>query len=260
MFKQQQTKNFQKINTIQALPFGELAEVDKASRAAAIDEFIASHALKSKPWLYPQATAHIAKWKVFRSSDKYNARDIVVENCKSSHFDRGLWLFLMSDRRAIEKQYQHGEYCALTPLILAAHKKMNGIGYYEWDSLEYAVNASLLEAMTTEVPQYSTEELLEWRNIGLTSKTGKSAGVLKSAVTTYGIYGLEKQLPDGRYGLGSFPQLVRIMLLQTWCAHPSNRSQYSILDPNAWETVPAPLIDEEPTAKKSSKFELEDLW
>lgn len=260
MFKQQQIKNFQKSNTIQSLPFGELAEVDKASRAAAIDEFIASHALKSKPWLYPQATAHIAKWRVFRSGDKYNAKDIVVENCKTSHFDRGLWVFLMSDRRALDKQYLYGEFCALTPLILAAHKKMNGIGYYEWDSLEYAVNASLLEAMTTQVPDYSVEELLEWRNIGLTAKTGKSAGVVKSAISTYGIYGLEKQLPDGRYGLGSFPQLVRIMLLQTWCAHPNNRNQYSILDPNAWETMPEPLIDEEPAAKKSSKFELEDLW
>lgn len=260
MFKQQQTKNFQKSNTIQSLPFDELAKIDKASRAAAIDNFIASHALKSKPWLYPQATAHIAKWKVFRTDSKYNGKDIVVENCRDSLFDRGLWLFLMSDRRAIDKQYLQGEFCALTPLILAAHKKMNGIGYYEWGSLEYVVNSSLLEAMTTEVPDYSVEELLEWRNIGLTAKTGKSAGVTKSAISTYGIYGLDKELGDGRCGLGSFNQLVRMMLVQTWCAHPSNRNQYSILDPNAWETVPEPLISEEPLPKKAGKFELEDLW
>lgn len=113
--------------------------------------------------------------------------------------------------------------------------------------------------MGATVPEYSKEELIEFRNQGLTTQSGKDAGIQKSAISTYGIYGLSKQLEDGRTGLGSLPQLTRIMLLQTWCAHPSVRSKYSILDPNDWDNMPDPLIEEdvlEPVSKSKLKIEM----
>ena len=33
------------------------------------------------------------------------------------------------------------------------------------------------------------------------------------------------------------------MLCQIWLAHPQHRTEYMILDPNNWDTIPAPLIE-----------------
>jgi hypothetical protein len=35
------------------------------------------------------------------------------------------------------------------------------------------------------------------------------------------------------------------MVLQTWAAHPSNRNDYAILDPNNWDNVPEPLVSKD---------------
>jgi hypothetical protein len=40
----------------------------------------------------------------------------------------------------------------------------------------------------------------------------------------------------------SLPKLVQIMVCQTWCAHPNNRTQYMVLNPLDWDNLPEPLI------------------
>jgi hypothetical protein len=38
------------------------------------------------------------------------------------------------------------------------------------------------------------------------------------------------------------PELAQTMIAQIWCAHPSNRTKYMVLDPKNWDAIPAPLI------------------
>lgn len=155
-----------------------------------------------------------------------------------SERDMGIYRFLMMDKRSdyLEKM-GNGEakkYCTLVPLILYAHKLYNNVDYSQWEreTLHFVVNENLCEAMLTETPQISTDRLLELRNVGL-----MQAGKSRSAVTTYSLYRL------GDTELADCPGLVRIMLCQTWAAHPSNRTKYMILDPMNWDKMPTPLID-----------------
>lgn len=155
-----------------------------------------------------------------------------------SERDLGIYRFLMLDGRSdyLDKMGsgEAKKYCTLVPLILYAHKLYNNVDYSRWEreSLHYVVNESLCEAMLTETPELSTERLLELRNIGLLQ-----AGKPRSPTSTYSLYRL------GDTELSECPSLVKIMLCQTWAAHPSNRTKYMVLDPMAWDKMPTPLID-----------------
>lgn len=142
---------------------------------------------------------------------------------------------------------------------MSAFKTMQNIKYSEWNEVQYVMNPSLLEAVSIEIPDYTKDELLAFRTVGLTVQTGRAAGATKPAHTTYGIYGVDKETEDGRCGLGSVPQLSRMILLQTWCAHPSNRSPYSILDIKDWDNMPEPLIAED-VLETGSKLKFEMPW
>ncbi len=155
-----------------------------------------------------------------------------------SERDMGLYRFLMMDGRSnyLEKMGtgEGKKYCTLVPLIMYAHKLYNSVEYSRWEreTLHYVVNESLCEAMLTETPELTTERLLELRNIGL-----MQAGKQRSATSTYSLYRL------GDTELAECNTLVKIMLCQTWAAHPSNRTKYMILDPMNWDKMPTPLID-----------------
>lgn len=260
MFKPFQRKDYSKINTLESLPFQDLAGCTTENYEEAVQDFCKTHALSSKTWVYPQAIAKIAKWTLSRSQDKFDGKMLLKDNIKSE-WDKGFYWFLMTNKRPITKQYQHTQYCSLTPVIMSAFKTMQGISYKDWTNVEYIINPSLLEAISVEAPSYSTDELLHFRSTGLTTQTGRDAGVEKSAISTYGIYGVSKQLEDGRCGLGSFPQLTRMIILQTWCAHPSIRSKYSILDLNDWDNMPQPLISEDVlVTSNKSKLNIQMPW
>ena len=151
----------------------------------------------------------------------------------------------------------------MTPLILSAFKKLADVKYCDWDKqeLHFVVGPDLLKAMTTTPPSYSREELLEFRVKGLiTGDTAKrSPGASKNPATTYNLYSLPREMPDGRVGPAELPVLVRMMICQTWCAHPTNRSPYMILDPLNWDAMPPPLISDEVLATKAVS-DLEEIW
>lgn len=159
----------------------------------------------------------------------------------NNSWDRGLYYFLMLDSRScyLKQQYKGSakQYCALVPLIMYPFKLNHSISYNSWsrDGLNLIVNPSLYKAMTCEVPELTTEELLEIREEGLMIKSGAKAGEMRDSKTTYKLYGSLGKLHD-------LPNLAVSMLTQTWCAHPSNRSKYMILDPRDWDSVPAPLV------------------
>lgn len=121
----------------------------------------------------------------------------------------------------------------LVPLILFAHKLYNNTPYSSWsrETLHYVVNSQLAEAMLLEPPQLSVERKLELRDLGLMAK-----GERRSAQTTYMLYGLKNT------EVGELNNLSKAMLLQTWCAHPTNRTKYMVLDPQNWDEMPTPLV------------------
>ena len=214
----------------------------KAGNAALGEYFVKPYHLKS--WgikILDQIVAEFSKHKLnsLGSDGTISGLQYLKDNLDSkSERDMGIYRFLMMDGRSeyLEKM-GNGEakkYCTLVPLILYAHKLYNNVDYSRWEreSLHYVVNEALCEAMLTETPELTTERLLELRNIGL-----MQAGKSRSATTTYSLHRL------GDTELSHCNTLVKLMLCQTWAAHPSNRTKYMILDPLKWDTMPTPLVD-----------------
>lgn len=236
-------------NSIEALPFHELGEsCTLKNYELLVAEWSERYAVKLKSWVYPQILAHIGKWTPSRGeTGLFSARELIRANCQDN-WTRGVYWFVMSDHRALVKQYAQTEYCSLVPLILSAFKKFQDIPYHSWDrkEIQWAVSPKLLEAMMTSIPDYTQEEILQFRVQGLTMGPGsRNPGYQKSPLTTFGLYHLPKEMPDGRVGPGSLPNLVKMMICQTWCCHPQNRNRYMILDPNNWDRIPEALVDSE---------------
>jgi hypothetical protein len=117
---------------------------------------------------------------------------------------------------------------------------MQGVAYESWrglPKLEYVLEPRLLEAVVVEnLPDLGSERLLEIRTQGLTTRSGKSAGQLKAAETTWSLNGISDT------ELGHLPKLTQSIMTQIWLAHPSHRSNLMILDPKNWDNLPEPLI------------------
>lgn len=214
----------------------------KAGGAALAEYFIKPYHIRS--WglkLLDQIVAEFSKHKLnsLGSMGTISGLQYLQDNLdKNSPRDLGIYRFLMMDGRSeyLDKMGtgEAKKYCTLVPLILYAHKLYNNVDYSRWEreTLHYVVNESLCEAMLTETPQLTPERLLELRNIGLVQ-----AGKPRSPSSTYSLYRL------GDTELAACSTLVKIMLCQTWAAHPSNRTKYMVLDPLNWDTLPTPLID-----------------
>lgn len=214
----------------------------KEGNAALAEYFVKPYHLKS--WgikLLDQIVAEFSKHKLnaLGSGGTISGVKYLQDNLDpKSDRDMGIYRFLMMDGRSeyLEKMGtgEAKKYCTLVPLILYAHKLYNGVEYSQWEreTLHYVVNEALCEAMLTEIPQLTTERLLELRNIGL-----MQAGKQRSPLSTYSLYRL------GDTELAECSGLVKIMLCQTWAAHPSNRTKYMILDPMNWDKMPTPLVD-----------------
>jgi hypothetical protein len=152
------------------------------------------------------------------------------------------WSFREPSRSAVvEDQRGNPNYCSLVPVIPAAFKRYANINYSSWDmeSLQFLIAPNLYEAMTVpEIPAMTPEEVLIEREEALrTAATGK----MKPAASTYTLYPKRNESK-----LRGLPMLTRIMICQTWCAHPSTRTKYMILDPMNWDNMPQPLEDSNP--------------
>lgn len=200
-------------------------------------------------WLPPQIVAHFGNWRSVKdpldeSGATFSPRLTLARNLGSeaTDWEKGLYYFTMYAKRGdlIEKQYQEpaNNYCALVPLILSGFKKHQNINYSQWsrDMLEHIVEPQLYEAMVCEVPDLSSQELLGIRDKGMEIRTGKNAGGHRSPVSTYKLYGVAGT------AVGELPWLAQVMMTQIWCAHPSNRNKYMVLDPKNWDGMPEPLV------------------
>lgn len=214
----------------------------KAGGAALSEYFVKPYHIKS--WgikLLDQIVAEFSRHKLnaLGSGGTISGVQYLRDNLDpKSDRDMGIYRFIMMDGRSdyLEKMGtgEAKKYCTLVPLILYAHKLYNNIEYSQWEreTLHYVVNEALCEAMLTETPQLTPERLLELRNIGL-----MQAGKPRSPSSTYSLYRL------GDTELSECSTLVKIMLCQTWAAHPSNRTKYMVLDPMNWDKMPVPLVD-----------------
>ena len=106
--------------------------------------------------------------------------------------------------------------------------------------------------LVEEIPDITQQRLLEIRDLGLMTKSGKTEGQKKNPVATWTLTGI------GDTELGHLPKLAVTMLTQIWLAHPSIRNQYMILDPLDWDRMPDPLITDDlfkptPASKSVSK-------
>lgn len=200
-----------------------------------------------QPWILPQIQAHIANnWKPQRVGELYCARATMVEMSKQADlWTKGLYLALQQLKRStwVYKQasLEGSHYCALVPLILSSYKKYLNIPYQQWnrEHLQLLVDKPLVEAMLCEPPQLSVVELLEIRELGLTTKSGKNVGKVANPLTTWRLHGIQQTQ------LGEIPVLAQTMLTQIWCAHPQWRNDNMVLDPIMWDLMPQQLLTHE---------------
>jgi hypothetical protein len=134
-------------------------------------------------------------------------------------------------------------------------KKFQGVKYSQWDLKPTTplVDKNLLEAMfwqpdmsrdDNELQDYTpcyglgSEQLLELQHQGLLVRSGLKAGTRLKPTSAWCLRGMRGT------ALAHAPKLVGTMLTQIWVAHPSLRTEYMILDPNAWDSMPPPLVGE----------------
>lgn len=223
---------------------------NKAGMKALITDFIPRYKLDTimQTWVMPQIIAWLTHKpvriaEVLTPEGKINGRLMAAQIFDfNSEWDLGLYQFLMLDSRSsyISSQYK-GEgrtYCSLVPLIPYAFKLNKNIKYSDWDrdTIRFVVNDSLCKAMLCDVPDITREEILEAQAQGLTYKTGDKKGTQRSPLSTFKLY----DTTDTK--LHDLPELAQTMIAQIWCAHPSNRTKYMILDPKSWDSIPVPLI------------------
>lgn len=196
-------------------------------------EFSKRHSLpKHASWLMPQILAKFASVPLGPrdSEGKYSGSDL-SRNMFEYPAIAGAMLLTIFSKRSILISSQTSptmrNYCNLVPLVLYAFKLYHKIPYSSWHSLRHIVEPNLLAAMYTSKPNVSTELILELREEALKGKSPESTFVL---------------LPPAGSKLYTIPVLSRIMLCQTWCAHPSNRTENMILNFTDWDNMPEPLI------------------
>ena len=144
--------------------------------------------------------------------------------------------------RLIKAQSQHPEYATFTPIIALGLKRSQNIKYEFWRGFtgrEWIIEPRLLQAIDVQCPTLGSDRLLEIRDQGLSTKSGKNAGTKKSVVSTWALYGIQDT------ELGHLPKLTQTMLTQCWITHPTKRTGDMILDPLDWDHIPPPLVTAE---------------
>lgn len=216
---------------------------------------------KNADWFWGQATARIAASTLPLGSDGlYSAKKWYLETIKNDSVLHALVILAKYSKRSVlvynQTDPRTKNFCALVPIFMAAHKKINNIPYSRWNKSELRgiTESNLLAAMNfdmSECNSLGSDVILTLRDEALEIRSGQKMGTLRSATTNYAMY------PPKDSPLHPLPTLVRIMLCQTWCAHPSNRTNLMILDPRDWDNMPAPLVE---TNLFTTTTENDDSW
>lgn len=218
------------------------------AKALVVDAWAVKNMVAQKlSWLPYQLLAYFGTWTAVKdSTGKFSAPLTWDANTRlrEDYFALGSGLLATSSRTNFFKDAPkgHQQYKSpinpLVPIILAGFKKFQGIQYGAWDpaGLEVLLDPELAKLVGVTVPEIAHSDLLALRNTAITDKTGARQGIPNNPATCTKL----NHLADT--AIGHLPKLAKYMVLQTWCAHPSNRSEYAILNPNNWDQIPEPLV------------------
>lgn len=213
---------------IKLIPFEELLESEEPDYSIFAKKY-KINVVEPDHWFPVQLMAHLAKYTFTPDGDEFLAHNLKTDR------DNGLYRLVIDANRSdwVSRQPRHPLVCAITPIYMAAQKIYNNIPYSSWNITENLVPKALYLAMTVEGKVKLTFEDFN----ALRKKCLVWGGKPQNPATFNSVYHTNGTLLDG------LPALAKNMLLQTWCAHPSNRKEYMVLDPWDWDNVPEPLIE-----------------
>lgn len=228
-----------------------LAQCRTEAKAAVTETWAQKNMISQKlTWLAYQLLAYFGNWQAVKDeTGKYSAPLTWNANTRlrGDYFALGSGLLATSARTNFFKDAPKGnqQYKSpinpLVPIILAGFKKYQGINYCDWSpvGLETLLDPELGKLVGVTVPEVSHSDILALRNTAITDKSGARANIPNNPATCTKLNHL------GDTAIGHLPKLAKYMVLQTWAAHPTNRSEYMILDPNDWDNTPAPLVSKD---------------
>jgi hypothetical protein len=241
------------------------------AKTAVVEAWIAKNTIPQKlTWFSFQLLAYFGTWRAVKDeSGLYNAQLTWDANTRlrEDYFALGSGLLATSHRPKFFKDAPKGnqQYKSpinpLVPIILAGFKKFQGIQYSNWNllGLETLLDPDLAKLVGVTVPDIAVSDIIALRNTAITDRAGPRQGIPNNPATCTKLNHL------GDTAIGHLPKLAKYMVLQTWAAHPSNRNEYMILDPNNWDNIPEPLVNKDiflhqtPTIVKSKAWEGTDL-
>lgn len=200
-------------------------------------------------WLLPQLVAWFGNWTLVKdSSDKIDCLETIKHNCVDPKSRAFYMLSRIKRSLLIATQTKNPEYATFTPLIMMGQKRMKGLDYESWKNssgLQYILEPRLFDAMILDSEDLSiigglgSDRLREIQVQGLTTKSGKTAGTMKPAKSTWSLTGIQDT------EIGHLPKLTQTIITQCWLAHPELRTPYMILDLENWDSMPKPLVSNE---------------
>ena len=196
-------------------------------------------------WLLPQLVAYFGTWKLqYTTSGEVDGLATVLFNTPDPKQKAFYILSRIKRSLLVPIMTKAPDYGTLTPLVLMGFKRMQGIPYETFRNcvgLQYLLEPRLCAAVVLGSSDLETcgslgsDRLLEIQKQGLTTKTGKTAGSIKPARSTWSLSGIQDT------ELGHLPKLTQTILTQCWLAHPELRTPYMILDLQDWDRMPQPL-------------------
>jgi hypothetical protein len=197
-------------------------------------------------WLLPQLVAWYGSWTlVYDDLGSIDCLATIKKNC-SDEKSRAFYMLSRIKRSVlVATQTKFPDYATLTPLILMGQKRMRGVNYESWKTakdLSWILEPRLFEAVMLSDEDLQvcgglgSDRLLEIQTQGLTTKSGKTAGQMKPAKSTWSLTGIQDT------EIAHLPKITQTILAQCWLAHPELRTPYMILDLQNWDNVPSPLV------------------
>lgn len=229
------------------IPDKVIERIKKEARTNSMQRFcevnkIAQH----HEWLPYQLISYFGTWKIVKAQEvgKYSAPKTLKENILEDDFAFGCALFATSLRKPMfddapktVKQY-NSPINPLVPIILAGIKQVQNIPINAWsrDGIESLVGNELAETMLCDIPELTVGERLTIRHNAICNSIGDRAGVPNNPVSTI------KLNKTNETAIALIPKLAKHIVIQTWCAHPSNWTKYTILDTKDWDARPEHLV------------------
>ena len=199
-------------------------------------------------WLLPQLVAYYGSWTLVKNGDQIDCLATIKHNCSDPKSRAFYMLSRIKRSLLVATQTKNPEYATFTPLIMMGQKRMKGLDYESWrnsSGLQYILEPRLFDAMILAPEDLAvccnlgSDRLLEIQVQGLTTKSGKTAGSMKPAKSTWSLTGIQDT------EIGHLPKLTQTIITQCWLAHPELRTPYMILDLENWDNMPKPLVSNE---------------